>query len=279
MANGILKKVQNTIVKNSPTILSVIGGFGAIASVFLAIDATNKVKKDLEEARKKVQTASDSDDSENSENSTETNNDISTPDKIWIYAKAYAPTAIMLAATEVCIFGSNHLNQKRIATLAGAYILSETNFKEYKDKVEELIGEKKVQEIEDALIQKHVDENREIPQNPIDMNMPNSLRLSIWYDETSRRYFYSNAEYIRKAEIEANAMLQKNGFVSINDVYCLLGMEDVPLGDGKGWQYYPEKNIRQEVVINIGSALMGPDIPVGTIFMESYPSNDWFAAI
>lgn len=268
MTNGILKKVQKTIVKNSPTILSVIGGFGAIASVFLAIDATNKVKKDLEDARKEKRETEGNDEI-----------DISTPDKVWIYAKAYCPTIIMIAATETCIFGSNHLNQKRIATIAGAYILSETNFKEYKDKVEELIGEKKVQEIEDAIIQKHIDENPPTQQNTMNTTMPDPMRLSLWYDTESKRYFYSNAEYIRKAEIEANAILQKEGYIGLNEVYDLLGIEDIPVADGKGWEYKPEKNLRQEVVIKIGAALLGPDIPVGTITMESFPTSEWFAAV
>ncbi len=254
----LLNKIQKNIAKNSPTILAVMAGFGAIASVGLAIDGTHQSKKKIEQAKKDSPTG-----------------DISNADKAMIYAKAYAPTACMLFATELCLYGSYKEHEKRLATVGAAYILSESNFKEYKEKAEELFGEKKTQEIEEAIIQKHVDETPKTDQNTSPNYLPNATQLGLWFDETSRRYFYSNAEYIRKAELEANVMLQKNGFVSINDVYELLGIDSIPLGDEMGWQ----SNMNDEVIITIGAALMGPDLPVGTILMEVRPSNAWLGEV
>ena len=99
--------------------------------------------------------------------------------------------------------------------------------------------------------------------------------MSLWYDETSNRYFYSNAEYIRRAELEANRMLDKNGFVGINDVYSILGLDEIPLGDDMGWQ----KDINGEVTIEIGTALLGPDVPCGTIRMEVRPTSAWLSEV
>lgn len=256
--NQILEKIQKSIAKNSPTILAVMAGIGAAASVGLAIDGTVQSKKRIEQAKKDSPTG-----------------DISKADKALIYAKSYAPTACMLVATELCIYGSHKIHEKRIATLGAAYILSESNFKEYKEKAEELFGEKKAHEIEDAIIQKHIDENPQTEQNTSLNHLPNATQLGLWFDETSKRYFYSNAEYIRKAELEANAMLQKNGFVSINDIYEILGIDSIPLGDDMGWQ----SDMNEEVIITIGAALMGPDIPVGTILMEVHPSNAWMSEV
>lgn len=253
-----LDKIQKTIAKNSPTILAVMAGCGAVASVGLAIDGTNQSKKRIEQAKKDSPTG-----------------DISTADKALIYAKAYAPTALMLIATELCLYGSYKEHEKRLATVGAAYILSESNFKEYKEKAEELLGEKKTREIEDSLVQKHIDETPQTEANTSLNHLPNATQLGLWFDETSKRYFYSNAEYIRRAELEANAMLQKNGFVSINDVYDLLGIDSIPLGDDMGWQ----SDMNEEVIITIGAALMGPDIPVGTIIMEVHPSNAWISEV
>ena len=256
--NKILSKIQKSIAKNSPTILAVMAGIGTVASVGLAIDGTLQSKKRIKKAKEENPTG-----------------DISKADKALIYIKAYAPTACMVVATELCIYGSHKIHEKRLATLGAAYILSESNFKEYKEKAEELLGEKKVQEIEDAIVQKHIDETPQTPQNTSANHLPNATQLGLWFDETSRRYFYSNAEYIRKAELEANAILQKNGFVSINDVYELLGIEPIILGDDMGWQ----SDMNEEVIIQIGAALMGPDIPVGTILMEVHPSNAWMSEV
>lgn len=257
-SSKFLDKIQKSIAKNSPTILAIMAGVGAAASVGLAIDGTLQSKKRIEEAKKESETG-----------------DISTGDKALIYVRAYMPTVTMLAATELCIYGSYKIHEKRLAALGAAYILSESNFKEYKEKAEEMLGEKKTREIEDAIIQKHIDETPQTPSNTSENHLPNATQLGLWFDETSRRYFYSNAEYIRRAEIEANAMLQKNGFVSINDVYELIGVDPIPLGDDMGWQ----SDLKEEVVIQIDAALMGPDIPVGTIRMEVHPSNAWISEV
>lgn len=257
-SNKFLEKVQKSVAKNSPTILAVMAGVGAAASVGLAIDGTIQSKKRIEAAEKESPTG-----------------EISKGDKALIYIKSYAPTACMLIATELCIYGSHKIHEKRLATLGAAYILSESNFKEYKEKAEELIGEKKAREIEDAIVQKHIDETPQTQNNTSENHLPNATQLGLWFDETSRRYFYSNAEYIRRAEIEANALLQKNGFVSINDVYELIGIDPIPLGDDMGWQ----SDMNEEVVIQIDAALMGPDIPVGTIQMEVHPSSAWMSEV
>lgn len=260
-STGFLSKVQKKIVKHSPTILAVIGGVGVIASVCLASKAAVESKENLEKAREKHRE--------------ETNNpeaDISFGDKAVIYAKAYAPTAVMVTATEVCIFGSNHINQKRIAALSAAYILKEADFKEYKQKVEEIVGGKKAQEIKDNIMQQHVNETdaSNVVQNN-NINIPKGLKMDLWWDEVSKRYFYSNVDYVRRAEIKANAQLQTDGFVSVNDIYEWLGIETVPLMENDGWDL--EKH--GEVVLKIGSAIKEPDMNVWTLDMEVLPKNEW----
>ena len=51
----------------------------------------------------------------------------------------------------------NHNNKKRIASLAGAYLMSETALKEYKEKAKEVVGAKKAQQISDEIVQDHMD--------------------------------------------------------------------------------------------------------------------------
>lgn len=259
-STGFLSKVQDVVVKNSPTILAAVGGIGVVASVVSASKAGVKVKEDLEKAREEKQ-----------EQSVDDEIDISFSEKAVIYAKAYAPTAALVVATELCIFGSNHINQKRLAALSAAYILKEADFKEYKKYVEETIGGKKAQEIKDSLIQKHINDIPQTPENTVNPNIPRSLKLDLWFDETSKRYFYSNVEYVRKAEIEANAQLQKDGFVSVNDIYAQLGLDTVPLMENDGW----DLDTHGEVVLKIGSALKEPDMNVWTLTMEATPRNEW----
>ena len=302
MKAGLFLKAQKFIVKNAPTILATMGAIGTVAAVVMSSDSALKAKHIIEVEEFKNQNRDlcdkylpDNVDSRESikdicnimesrgmtkEESkmmayNDTQSTLSTADKVLIYAKAYAPTVIMTTASIFCIFGGNRISKQRIASLAGAYILKETAFDEYKQKAEEMLGKKKVSEISDDIIQSHINQNPPTEANTLQPNLPNPVQLSLWYDETSNRYFYSNAEYIRRAELEANRMLDKNGFVGINDVYSILGIDEIPLGDDMGWQ----KDINGEVTIEIGTALLGPDVPCGTILMEVRPTSAWLSEV
>lgn len=58
-------------------------------------------------------------------------------------APCYVVPAIMTTVSIGCIFGGNVVNVRRNAALATAYVISETALKDYKDKVVEVIGDKK----------------------------------------------------------------------------------------------------------------------------------------
>ena len=184
----------------------------------------------------------------------------------------------MTTASLVCIFGSNHINKKRIASLAGAYLMSETALKEYKEKAKEVVGVKKAQEISDEIIQDKVNNNPPNPEAVANADTPamrNVVDLSLWYDVVSDRYFYSNADQIRRAELEAQKMLNKNGFVSINDIYAILGLRDIPIGNDIGWQ----KDRNKDVVLVIGGALDDNGQPIGTMDMDVHPSSAWLSEV
>jgi len=160
MKAGAILKIQKVLVKNAPTILAVMGGISTVIAVVMSSDASLKAHEAIKEAEREAK----GDDYElYSECKTlakkgynETaiikqldipedkidvvKSPLSTADKAWIYIKAYGPTAIMTTASLVCIFGSNHINKKRIASLAGAYLMSETALKEYKDKTKNRIN-------------------------------------------------------------------------------------------------------------------------------------------
>lgn len=298
MKAGVILKVQKVLVKNAPTILAVMGAVGTVAAVCMSSDAALKATQAIEEAEREAK----GDDYELYSESkklakkgyketaivkqldiSEDNIDViksplSKADRVWIYAKAYGPTAIMTAASVLCIFGSNHINKKRIASLAGAYLMSETALKEYKEKAKEVVGAKKAQEISDELIQDKIDKNPPNPNQVANTDTPamtNIVDLSLWYDRVSDRYFYSSADRIRKAETQAQKMLEKNGFVSVNDVYAILGLREVALGAEVGW----DKKKNNDVMLIIGGGLDPDGNPVGTLDMDVYPSSEWLGAV
>lgn len=259
MNKDMFKILQTAVIKNAPTILSVMAALGTITAVAMSSEAAVKAKEEIDKVEDK---------------------NPSKADKAVIYAKAYAPTALMTGASLICIFGSNHVNKQRIAGIAGAYIVSETAFSDYRDKVEEIVGKKKTQQIKDELTQKQISENPPNERNtviPSYYGGPDTLHL--WFDKVAQRYFYCNAERIRKAELEANQLLRQCGFVSVNDIYEMLDLPRIKTGDDCGWEYDandPASSRNREVQISIDGGLTDIDTPCGVMDMEPYPNSSWF---
>ena len=252
-----MNNIQKQIVKKIPTILTVMGAIGTVSAVAMSTDSAIRAKKKLEEAK----------------------DDISKLEKALIYAESYAPTVLMTGASLVCIFGSNQINSQRIASLAGAYILKETALDEYKAKTEEIFGKKKAQQVKDEIVQDHISEIPPTEQNtviPAYYGGPETL--SLWWDEVAKRYFYCNAEKIRKAELRANKELQASGFVSVNDIYEMLQLPPIKTGDDSGWEYDlndPMNSRNREVSIDISGGLTDIDTPCGVMDMDPWPNSSW----
>lgn len=259
---SILGNVQKTIIKYSPDILAVIAGIGVIGTGILVYDGTVKAQKDMKELKEK-------------------NPECTNVDKAVVYAKDFWPAAAMAVTTEMCIFGSNHINKQRIATLAGAYILSETNLREYKDKVEEIVGTKKAQTIQDSMLHDHITQNPRTDSNTCMRPMPHPEETTWWWDDLSKRWFQSSINDIRRAELEANRMLVSEGVVTLNDVYSILGLDETLLAEPYVWR--TSRDDGHEILIILGSDLReDEDIICGTINfnlpkLESDISGSWFA--
>lgn len=262
MTNQFLNNMQKVIVKNAPTILAGISSFATATAVILAIKGTKKADRDIQQADEEAK-------QHNYEKAQK-------PERIMIYAKSYAPCIAATALAIFCDFKSDSLHKKQLAAVVGAYLISEKNYKEYRESAEELLGSKKAQEIKDKLIHKRIEENPPSDENIRKAYLPDHLHLTLWYDYTGNQYFYSNADLIRQAEAKANQQLQQTGYVGVNDIYSWLGVDEMPLATDKGWV----KNSDQdpiEVRLRIGSDLIGAfDTPVGTMEMMNLPTSSYY---
>ena len=293
--------LKSMIVKNAPTILACMAGAGTVVTVLLTREGTIKSEEELEEKRRemkgydydafikayrmKKRGKTVDDIAEELGNDSEyiddiLDEDVDTLEKVKIYAKAYAPAAVMMTATLICIFGSNKINKRRIAGLAGAYILYEQKEKDILAKVEELVGKGKAQEIRDEILGDKMHSNPPTEQNtqPVSEVLKNQgIQLSLWYDEYSGQYFYSNPDLIRKAENQAQGIVNDAGECTVNDVYALLGMKEVDGGYISGWKKHSNGTV-DKVRLEIGSSNDDIGNPIGTLSMNSRPKEgEWFS--
>ena len=89
--NNLLNNVERFLKRNSSTILTVIGATGMVATTVLAVSATPKVMRLLEEAEK------------------EKGEELTMLETVCTAAPSYIPAAAVGVSTIACIFGANVL--------------------------------------------------------------------------------------------------------------------------------------------------------------------------
>lgn len=213
--NNMLIKTNELLDKYSPEILTGIGIFGMITTTVLAIKATPKALKLIENKKER-----------------EDKDDLTVKEAVKETWKCYIPVFTVGCLSITCLISSNRISLKRTAIMSTAYKISEEAFKKYNRKVFETIGEKKTDDIKNSIIKDEID-SKDIP-NKILANDENI----ICYDVISGRFFQSNKEEIKRAVNNLNKIIIDDGYASLNDFYYELKNDDmnsIKVGDDLGW--------------------------------------------
>lgn len=225
--NELVKAVQSVLVKRSPEILTGIGVAGMITTTVLAVKATPKALSLIED-EKRAQNEHISDDSRNDSSQIVHLKPIEVVKVTW---KCYIPTVLTGIASTACLIGASSVNFKRNAALATAYQLSTTALTEYKEKVSEVIGERKERDIRDRIAKDKIN-NDPVGKHEVIVTGNGD---TLCYDAYGGRYFKSSIDKIKKAENELNRVMLKDMYVSLNEFYDELGLKHTKLGDDLGW--------------------------------------------
>lgn len=212
--SGITKSIQATLTKHGPKILTGVGIVGMIGTTVMAVKATPKALRLIEE--KKQETKS------------EKLHPVEVVKTTW---KCYIPAAITGVTSTACLIKANSIHTRRSAALATAYNLSKTALEEYKDKVVETIGEKKEQAIREEIAKDRVEKNPVNECEVINTDRGNTL----CYDMAFGRYFRSDIDRIKRAFTSINRIIATNNYVSLNEFYSELGLPPIEIGDELGW--------------------------------------------
>jgi len=212
--SNIAKGVRTAMIKHSPEILTGIGIAGMITTTVMAVRATPKAIKLIEEEK----------DRQNKES-------LKPLDVIKTTWKCYIPAAITGGLSIACLIGASSVNARRNAALATAYTLSESALKEYQEKVIETIGEKKERAIRDAIAKDRIEQDPVTSKEVIITERGNTL----CYDTCSGRYFKSDIDKLKKAENELNRRMRDEMYISLNEFYYEIGLNPISIGDDLGW--------------------------------------------
>lgn len=212
--NKLLIDSKRFLKKNGSTILTCIGGVGVIVTAVMAVKATLKALRLIEEAEK------------------EKGKKLTKTETVKVAWTPYIPTVLVGASTIACIFGANVLNKRRQAALMSAYALLDSSYKEYKQKVEDLYGEEADKKIREEIAKDNYEEDGIGNSNFEEEEDDGKL---LFYDEYSQRYFRATSEAVLRASYELNKILVDDCYASLNELYNLLGIPNTDFGDRLGW--------------------------------------------
>jgi hypothetical protein len=247
----LAKDTKTVLAKYSPEILTGIGVAGMVTSTVLAVRATPKALKHIEDAQY------------------EKGDNLTFGEKVKATWKDYIPAVATGVTASACIIGASSINYKRNAALAAAYTLSETAFSEYKEKIIETIGEKKEQIIKEEIAAEKVQNTPVDAKNVIITGKGTTLCLDVKF----KQYFESDIESIRRAVNNLNARLNSGEeYVSLNDFYDELGIDRIDIGEELGW------NLGRDgmVEIDFGTALTKDGRPCITINYCVAPRYEYY---
>lgn len=246
------KNLGGLISKNSPHILTGLGCAGLLSTAILSAKAAPKALKILEieeERREKKRLEA-----------------MSKLDKVKLTWKCYIPTGVMGAVSIGCIIGANTVNTRRNAALASMYALTESAFREYKQKVVQEIGKPKETKIQDEIAKDHITKNP--PQGNVILTGSGDV---LCYDRLSGRYFMSSFETIRQKFNDLNYALRSEMRIDLNSLYYELGLPPIELGDKV------EFNLERSQIEPIFSTQMSVDgKPCLVIDVDVYPKYVYY---
>ena len=206
-----VKNLGGVISKNSPAILTGLGCAGVLTTAILTGRATLRASEILKMEAPDEQ--------------------LPATEIVKLTWKVFIPPVLVGASSITCIIGANTINTHRNAALAALYSLSETAFREYKDKVVEEIGRNKELKVRDSIAQDRVTTN---PVGDRTIIFTGNGEV-LCYDALCDRYFKSSAEKIRQQVLELNEDLRNDMWLDLNDLYYAIGLPSTKLGNQVGF--------------------------------------------
>lgn len=250
MKNKLISSSRLFLKRNSATILTCAGAIGVAATSIMAVKATPKALRLIEQAEE------------------EKGDELTKLETIKVASPSYIPAIVVGASTVTCIFGANILNKRQQAALASAYALLDSSYKEYKSKLKDIYGE-------DANVR--VKEELAKDQYKKDDILLEEDDTQLFYDDFSKRYFESTIEKVQQAEYRLNREIHMRGWATLGEFYEWIGIPgingDEELGWSEGGNY--EAYWQSWIDFNHHKVVMDDGLECTIVEMFSEPYLEW----
>ena len=211
------EQVGYFIKRNMPTILSIGAAVGVVVSNILTNKASIKATLKVNEVEKKK------------------HRELTFIEEVKVVAPIYAPSIVVGAATIGCIFGSNFLNKKQLAALAGAMSILQANFKRYRTEVVNEVGKEKEENIWKASRPNGESLYKTVSEQ--ESKFVDTTGLTFFIDSLTDEGFYTDKATVESAILKLNRKLQMNPnqTVTLNSFRNDLDLHPTNFGNIVGW--------------------------------------------
>lgn len=211
------EQVGYFIKRNMPTILSIGAAVGVVVSNILTNKASIKATLKVDEIEKKK------------------HRELTFIEEVKVVAPIYAPSIVVGAATIGCIFGSNFLNKKQLAALAGAMSILQANFKRYRAGVVNEVGKEKEENIWKASRPNGESLYKTVSEQ--ESKFVDTTGLTFFIDSLTDEGFYTDKATVESAILKLNRKLQMNPnqTVTLNSFRNDLDLHATNFGNIVGW--------------------------------------------
>lgn len=260
IANTVTKSMHRMgfkLKKHSPEILAVAGVIGVVTSAVMACKATTKVSTIMEDAKANIdaihECAADQGLIESGKYSAED----AKKDLAIVYAqtgaklaKLYAPSVLLGTLSLTSILAGHQILRKRNIALAAAYKTLDGSYKKYRENVVERFGDVVDKELKYGIKAKKVEETVTDPETGKDKKVKKTINVVENLEDYSEyaRFFddgckgwekdsETNLMFLRAQQQYANDLLRSRGYLFLNEVYNMLGIQISKAGQVVGWVY------------------------------------------
>lgn len=209
----MLRSAQRFALQNSPTILTVVGAAGTVATAVLTGRAAYSSALLIAEARI-PQERMDQD-------------PLTRKEEFQLVWKEFIPPAVVGAITLSAIIGANHVGGRRAAAMAAAFKISERMAEEYRDKVVEHMGASKEEMVRSDVARDRIAKTGE--------TIVLGAGEILFYDSWSARAFSATRQEVENAVNQINYQINQTWAMSLSEFYDLLELPKTAVSDDFGW--------------------------------------------
>lgn len=224
--------------KYSPQILTAVGILGGITAAVLTAKATLKLEPlvdNFEQGKEVIAARKD-----------EVTDQQHTKDVVYLYTrtsldliKLYWQPVTIGAASIVCIIAAQGIQQKRQVALVAALKSAESFIQAYRSRVIEAVGDEREAEIYYG-IKTEIIEDENGKKTKVKTFDPNGLSEYVrYFDPRNPNWQRGNRElnlfFLKNVQNWCNDRLHARGFLYLNEVYEMLGVQEAPEGQILGW--------------------------------------------